>query len=77
MRTGLKSQQWGRKKAAALAVAKVADGSPDVLAPHAPALLSALLAEVNRQISRNCLGCYPLAELVKVSVSCFPSPRWQ
>ena len=59
--TGLKSQQWGRKKAAALAVGKVAEGSPDVLAPHAQSLLSALLAEVNQQPLRKQIACGRLA----------------
>ena len=45
---GLQSQQWGRKKAAALAAARLAEDGADALRPHVLALLNALLAEVRR-----------------------------
>ena len=44
--TGLQSQQWGRKKASALAVSGLAENGADALAPHALKLADALLAEV-------------------------------
>ena len=40
---GLQSGQWGRKKAAAAAASKLCDSGADALAPHAAALLDALL----------------------------------
>ena len=46
-RAGLQSQQWGRKKAAALAAARMAGDGADALRPHVLALLNALLAEVS------------------------------
>ena len=46
---GLQSQQWGRKKAAALSVARLAEDGADPLRPHALALLHALLAEASAQ----------------------------
>ena len=42
----LGSQQWGRKKAAALAVTALAKSGAEALPPHTPALASALLAEL-------------------------------
>lgn len=44
--SGLQSQQWGRKKASALAVAGLAESGADALTPHAVMLADALLAEV-------------------------------
>ena len=44
---GLQSQQWGRKKAAALAAARLAEDGADPLRPHALRLLDALLTEVS------------------------------
>ncbi len=44
---GLQSQQWGRKKAAALAAARLAEDGADPLRPHALTLLNALLTEVS------------------------------
>ena len=46
MRPDLGSQQWGRKKAAALAVAALAKSGAEALPPHTPALATALLAEL-------------------------------
>ena len=43
---GLKEQSWGAKHAAAKAVAAMAKDGSDSLAPHAPALSSALLTEL-------------------------------
>ena len=45
-RADLGAQQWGRKKAAAQAAAALAKTGADALAPHAPALAAALLAEL-------------------------------
>ncbi|KAK9834910.1 hypothetical protein WJX81_007994 [Elliptochloris bilobata] len=42
----LGAQQWGRKKAAALAVTALAKSGAEALPPHAPVLASALLAEL-------------------------------
>lgn len=47
MRAGLQSQQWGRKKAAALAAARLAEDGAEPLRPHVLALLNALLTEVS------------------------------
>ncbi len=43
---GLKSSQWGRKKAAAAAAAKACDAGGDALVPYAPKLMECLLAEL-------------------------------
>jgi proteasome component ECM29 len=43
---GLKSSQWGRKKAAAAAAAKACDAGGDALIPYAPKLMESLLAEL-------------------------------
>ncbi len=40
---GLSSQQWGQKKAAAKALADLAEAGGDALPPHAPALMATLL----------------------------------
>lgn len=40
---GLSSQQWGQKKAAATALAALAEAGGDALPPHIPALISTLL----------------------------------
>ena len=41
--TGLSSQHWGQKKAAAKALTDLAEAGGDALPPHAPAFVSALL----------------------------------
>jgi proteasome component ECM29 len=43
---GLKSSQWGRKKAAAAAAAKACEAGGDALVPYAPKLMDCLLAEL-------------------------------
>ena len=42
----LRSSQWGRKKAAAAAAAKACSAGGDAVAPYAPQLMAALLAEL-------------------------------
>jgi proteasome component ECM29 len=46
VRAGLTSPQWGRKKAAAAAVARLCAGAGDAAAAHAPEVMAALLREL-------------------------------
>ena len=57
---GLQSQQWGRKKASALAVSGLAENGADALAPHALQLADALLTEV-----RCCMFDAPMTVIVQ------------
>ena len=54
-RAGLQSQQWGRKKAAALAAARLAEDGAEPLRPHVLALLNALLTEVAAMMYSRCI----------------------
>ena len=51
-RIGLQSQQWGRKKASALAVSGLAENGAETLAPHALKLADGLLTEVRGDRAR-------------------------
>ena len=56
---GLRSGQWSRKKAAAAAAAQICKSGPDALAPHAPALLDALLKASRHAARLGTLPCLP------------------
>lgn len=73
---GLQSGQWGRKKAAAAAVARVCQAAGDVLAPHAAALLDALL-KVRRPVA--CPADGTVSPRPVLPPPCWPAwhPAWQ
>ncbi len=51
---GLSSQQWGRKKAAAKALADLAEAGGDALPPHTPALIATLLQVTKPAAAATC-----------------------
>lgn len=55
---GLTSQQWGQKKAAAKALADLAEAGGDALPPHTPTLISTIL-QVSRPSSLSCVHAEP------------------